>query len=279
MPLNRDHSQLRLRLAEALYNAAGCKEWPLCTDPAGCEAVYHLLPELGVTLENPPDRRVDYSFPSIAPWELKPVLDTIFAMAEYGTLRLPNIFEGWLEIPFEIGQLLEANNDAWREELLRLEKVKERTSAQKMVVVQFIREMLEIAIPDSYLELCPLLSDESFEYTAFSTDTAVADTLNTEERLLLIDRLWIPDWSSPLPKSSRRLIGLVLAAIDGRPYATPFVNVQDTFQRPMVDCNVDVENAFGFSQDEATRAFAASVSGILRLPQEANVPIPFDFNT
>ena len=71
----------------------------------------------------------------------------------------------------------------------------------------------------------------------------------------------------------------MLAAIDGRPYATPFVNVQDTYDRPMVECNVDVEAAFGFSQDEATRAFTAAVSGIFRLPNEANLPIPFDFNT
>ena len=277
MSFNRDLPSLRLQLATALYEAAGCKEWPLCTEAGGCADVYHLLPEVGLTYH--PDERVDYRYPSIAPWEMRDVLYTIFTMTEYGGLREPDIFEGFLEIPQEIGELLEANNGAWREELQRIRDAKRRTSKQKISVIQFVSEMLEVALPDSYLEHCPPNPDGSVEHSSFSSNTVFADTLNVEERLLLIDKLWIPDWSSPLPKSSRRLIGLVLAAIDGRPYATPFVNVLDAYDRPMVECNVDVERAFGFSQDEATRAFTAAISGIFRLPNEANVPIPFDFNT
>jgi hypothetical protein len=277
MSFNRDLPSLRLQLATALYEAAGCKEWPLCTEAGGCGDVYHLLPEVGLTFH--PDERVDYRYPSIAPWEIRDVLYTIFTMTEYGGLREPNIFEGFLEIPQEIGELLEANNSAWREELQKIRDAKKRTSKQKISVIQFVSEMLEVALPDSYLELCPPNPDGSVEHSSFSSDTVVADTLNVEERLLLIDKLWIPDWSSPLPKSARRLIGLVLAAIDGRPYATPFVTVLSAYDRPMVECNVDVEKAFGFSEDEATRAFTAAVSSIFRLPGEANVPIPFDFNT
>ena len=277
MSFNRDLPSLRLQLATALYEAAGCKEWPLCTEAGGCADVYHLLPEVGLTYH--PDERVDYRYPSIAPWEMRDVLYTIFTMTEYGGLREPNIFEGFLEIPQEIGELLEANNGAWREDLQKLRDAKRRTSSQKISVIQFVNEMLEIALPDSYLKDCPPHPDGFDESSLLSSDTMVANTLNVEERLLLIDKLWIPDWSSPLPKSARRLIGLVLAAIDGRPYATPFVTVLDAYDRPMVECNVDLEKAFGFSQDEAARAFTAAISGIFRLPGEANVPIPFDFNT
>ena len=277
MPTNRDPSPLRLQLAEALYDAAGCKEWPWCTEAGGCADVYHLLPEVGLTFH--PDEPVDYRYPSIATWDMKINLETIFTMTQYGGLRKPEIFEGFLEIPQEIGELLDANNGAWRDVLQKIRDTKRRTPAQKTSVIQFVSEMLEIALPDSYLAHCPPQSADSVEYSSFSSDPVVAITLNVEERLLLIDKLWIPDWSAPLPKSARRLIGLVLAAIDGRPYATPFVNVQDTYDRPMVECNVDVEAAFGFSQDEATRAFTAAVSGIFRLPNEANLPIPFDFNT
>ena len=277
MSFNRDLPSLRLQFAEALYEAAGCKEWPLCTEAGGCADVYHLLPEVGLTFH--PDEPVAYRYPSIANWGMKDVIDTIFTMARYGGLQKPNIFDGFLEIPKEIGQLLEANNGAWRDELQKIRDSKRRTSAQKISVIQFVSEMLEIALPDSYLAHCLPQSDDFDESSSFSKDPVVAETLNVEERLLLIDKLWIPDWSSPLPKSARRLIGLVLAAIDGRPYATPFVNVLDAYDRPMVECNVDVERAFGFSQDEATRAFTAAISGIFRLPNEANVPIPFDFNT
>jgi hypothetical protein len=200
-------------------------------------------------------------------------------MTEYGGLREPNIFEGFLEIPQEIGELLEANNGAWRKELQKIRDAKRRSSVQQKSVIQFVNEMLEIALPDSYLEDCPPHPDGFDESASFSNDSTIIDTLNVEERLLLIDKLWVPDWSAPLPKSARRLIGLVLAAIDGRPYATPFVTVLEAYDRPMVECNIDVERAFGFSQDEATRAFTAAISGIFRLPKEANVPMPFDFNT
>ena len=277
MSFNRDLPSLRLQLATALYEAAGCKEWPLCTEAGGCADVYHLLPEVGLTYHS--DERVDYRYPSIAPWEMRDVLYTIFTMTEYGGLREPNIFEGFLEIPQEIGELLEANNGAWRGELQKIRDAKRRTSKQKISVIQFVSEMLEVALPDSYLEHCPPNPDGSVEHSSFSSNTVVAETLNVEERLLLIDKLWIPDWSSPLPKSARRLIGLVLAAIDGRPYATSFVTVLNAYDRPMVECNVDVEKAFGFSQDEATRAFTAAVNGVFRLPGKANAPIPFDFNT
>ena len=277
MSFNRDLPSLRLQLAEALYDAAGCKEWPLCTELGGCADVYRLLPEVGLTFH--PDERVDYRYPSIAPWDMRDVLYTIFTMTQYGGLRKPEIFEGFLEIPQEIGELLEANNGAWRDELRKIAETKRRSSVQQKSVVQFVNEMLEIALPDSYLEDCPPHPDGFDETSSFSSDTTIVDTLNVEERLLLIDKLWVPEWSAPLPKSARRLIGLVLAAIDGRPYATPFVTVLEAYDRPMVECNVDVERAFGFSQDEATRAFTAAISGIFRLPNEANVPIPFDFNT
>ena len=277
MSFNRNLPSLRLQLATALYDAAGCKEWPLCTEAGGCADVYRLLPEVGLTFH--PDERVDYRYPSIAPWDMRDVLYTIFTMTEYGGLREPNIFEGFLEIPQEIGELLEANNGAWREDLQKIRNAKRRSSVQQKSVIQFVNEMLEIALPDSYLEDCPPHPDGFDETSSFSNDTTIVYTLNVEERLLLIDKLWIPDWSAPLPKSARRLIGLVLAAIDGRPYATPFVNVLDAYDRPMVECNIDVERAFGFSQDESTRAFTAAVGGIFRFPKEANVPIPFDFNT
>ena len=276
MSFNRDLPSLRLQLATALYDAAGCKEWPLCTESGGCADVYHLLPEVGLTFH--PDERVDYRYPSIAPWEMRDVLYTIFTMTEYGGLREPNIFEGFLEIPQEIGELLEANNGAWREDLQKLRDAKRRTSSQKISIIQFVNEMLEIALPDSYLKDCPPHPDGFDESSLLSSDTVVANTLNVEERLLLIDKLWIPDWSSPLPKSARRLIGLVLAAIDGRPYATPFVEGWSSYNRPVV-LPINLERAFGISENEAAMALSKAISGLLELAMHEDFVPPFDFNT
>ena len=277
MPFNRDFPTLRLQLAEALYEAAGCKQWPACTAPGGCASVYHLLSEVGLTFH--PDEPVAYRYPSIANWGMKDVIDTIFTMARYGGLQKPNIFDGFLEIPKEIGQLLEANNGAWRDELQKIRDAKRQTSKQKISVIQFVSEMLEIALPDSYLAHCPPQSDDFGESSSKSSDPVVAETLNVEERLLLIDKLWIPDWSSPLPKSARRLIGLVLAAIDGRPYATPFVTVDGNLIEHYVEMNIDLRNAFGFSEDEATQALRKAMSGILEIHNSAGTTPPFIFNT
>jgi hypothetical protein len=198
-------------------------------------------------------------------------------MTEFSGLREPNIFEGFLEIPQEIGELLEANNGAWREDLQKIRNAKRRSSAQKISVIQFVSEMLEIALPDSYLEHCPPHPDGFDESSLLSSDTAVADTLNTEERLLLIDKLWVPEWSAPLPKSARRLIGLILAAIDGRPYATPFVEIWGS-DRPLV-LPINLERAFGISENEASTALSKAISGLLEVALHEDFVPPFDFNT
>jgi hypothetical protein len=277
MPLQRHFPSLRLQFAEALYAAAGCKEWPLCTEEGGCADVYHLLPEVGLTFHT--DEPVNYRYPSIAPWELKPVLDTLFTMTRFSTLREPNIFEGFQEIPREIGELLEVNDGAWREELGRIAKAKRRSSAHQKSVIQFVSEMLEIALPDSYLDQCPPQPDDFVEDPSLSLDSEVVDTLNAEERLLLIDNLWIPEWSAPLPKSARRLIGLVLAAIDGRPYATPFVTVDGNHIEHYVEMSIDLVKAFGFSEDESMQALRKAMSGILEIHNAAGTTAPFTFNT
>jgi hypothetical protein len=150
---------------------------------------------------------------------------------------------------------------------------------QKISVIQFVSEMLEIALPDSHLAHCPPQSDDFDESSPFSNDPVVAETLNVEERLLLIDKPWVPDWPSPLPKSARRLIGLVLAAIDGRSYATAFVTVDGNLIEHYVEMNIDLRNAFGFSEDGAMQALCKAMSGILEIHNSSGTTPPFIFDT
>lgn len=276
MPFNRDFPSLRLQLAEALYEAAGCKQWPACTAPGGCASVYHLLPEVGLTYH--PDERVDYRYPSIAPWDRHLVLTVIFNLVEFGNLQMPNIFDGFMEVPSEIGELLERYDGAWRTELGKIAQAKRRTTAHKQSIIQFVCELLEIALPDSFLELCPPQWDDHDDSSSLPIGETALDTLNVEERLLLIDKLWIPDWSASLSKSVRRVIGLVLAAIDGRPYATPFVEIWGAGRRPLV-LPKNLELAFGISEDEASAAWGKAIFGVIELTKNEDFVPPFDFNT
>jgi hypothetical protein len=263
MPSQRDFTTLRLQLAEALYAAKECAD------------VYHLLPEVGLT--HHPDERVEYQYPSIAPWDLSAVLTTIFALVEFGNFRKKNIFDGFYEVPSEVGELLERNDGAWRIEIEEIAQAKRRTAAQQQSIIHFIGELLEIAIPNSYLEKCPPQWDDFDDSSSLPIAETTLDTLNVEERLLLIDKLWIPDWSAPLSKSARRVIGLVLAAIDGRPYATPFVEIWG-LTRPLV-LPKNLELAFGLSENEASTALTKAIFGVIELTKNEDFVPPFDFNT
>lgn len=263
MPSQRDFKSLRLQFAEAIYAASECAD------------VYHLLPEVGLTYH--PDERVEYRYPSIAPWDLSAILTTIFALVEFGNFRKKNIFDGFYEVPSEVGELLERNDGAWRIEIEEIAQAKRRTAAQQQSIIHFVGELLELALPDSYLEQCPPWAEQLGEFSSLPKDETALDPLNVEERLLLIDKLWIPEWSAPLSKSARRLIGLVLAAIDGRPYATPFIEIWGV-ERPLV-LPKNIELAFGLSEVEASTALSKAISGLLELALHEDFVPPFDFNT
>ena len=289
----KEFPSLRRELAVALYDAAGCGDWPWCTDPQGCLGLYLLLEKVGLTVTRESAGRVEYTYPSIAPFEVSPVLDVIFQMTEFGRLQYPNIFDGYLEIPFEIGELLEKNSGAWRKKLDKIAEGVEHTASQKITVIEFVCELLEIALPDSYLaqESVPYDSfDEDSEDSEdhFTSDTSFDDhesdvfqdpsALNVEERIVLIDKLWVPEWSAQVPKSSRRVIGLILAAIDGRPYAKPFVPNIDPHDRPAVGWPIEIAKAFGVTELDAKVAIYGAWE-IVNDSLNDDFTAPFYFNT
>jgi len=286
----KEFPRTRMELAVALYDAAGCKDWPWCTDPNGCLNLYLLLEKVGLNVTRESAGRVEYVYPSIAPFDVSPVLDVIFQMTEFGRLQYPNIFDGYQEIPFEIGELLEKNSGEWRRKLDKIAEGVEHTASQKISVIEFVYELLEIALPDSYLAQLPVFGnfmDEDSE-DHFTSDTSFDDpefedfqdpgVLNVEERIVLIDKLWVPEWSASIPKSSRRVIGLILAAIDGRPYAKPFVPNIDPHDRPAVGWPIEIAKAFGVTEAEAK----VSIYGAWQIVNDSlndNFTAPFYFNT
>ena len=286
----KEFPSLRIELAVALYDAAGCEAWPWCTDPHGCFDLYLLLEKVGLNVTRESAGRVEYIYPSIAPFEVSPVLDVIFQMTEFGRLQYPNIFDGYLEIPFEIGELLEKNSGEWRKKLDKIAEGVEHTASQKISVVEFVYELLEIAIPDTYLAQLPIFGESLGEDSEdhFTSDTSLDDlelevfqdpsALNVEERIVLIDKLWVPEWSASLPKSSRRVIGLVLAAIDGRPYAKPFVPNIDPHDRPAVGWPIEIAKAFGVTELDAKNAIYGAWE-IVNDSLNDEFTAPFYFNT
>ena len=285
----KEFPSLRIELAVALYDAAGCEAWPWCTDPHGCFDLYLLLEKVGLNVTRESAGRVEYIYPSIAPFEVSPVLDVIFQMTEFGRLQYPNIFDGYLEIPFEIGELLEKNSLHFMLLKQQQEGV-EHTASQKISVVEFVYELLEIAIPDTYLAQLPIFGESLGEDSEdhFTSDTSLDDlelevfqdpsALNVEERIVLIDKLWVPEWSASLPKSSRRVIGLVLAAIDGRPYAKPFVPNIDPHDRPAVGWPIEIAKAFGVTELDAKNAIYGAWE-IVNDSLNDEFTAPFYFNT
>ena len=77
------------------------------------------------------------------------------------------------------------------------------------------------------------------------------DLLSVEERILLIESRWIPLWAGSHTQTAQRFVGLVAAAIAGRPWAETFVRF-DSRDRNLVGCTFDLwAQALGVSQREA----------------------------
>ena len=189
---------------------------------------------------------------------------------------------------------MEKNSGEWREKLDKIAEGAAHTASQKISVIEFVYELLEIALPDSYLAQEPVPYDPVDEDSEDSEDQFTSDTsfddpefevfqdpgvLNVEERIVLIDKLWVPEWSASLPKSSRRVIGLVLAAIDGRPYAKPFVpNFRGNEPPPLVGFPIKIEQALGITETEAEVAFHGAW-GIVNGRMNSDFTPPFYFDT
>ena len=101
----KEFPRLRMELAVALYDAAGCDAWPWCTDPEGCEAVYLLLEKVGLNVTRESVGEVEYAYPSIAPFEVAGVLEAVFTMAELGNLQSRDVLSN-IEVTAEMVDLL-----------------------------------------------------------------------------------------------------------------------------------------------------------------------------
>jgi len=282
-----------MKLAATLYDASSCEAWPWCTASECCEPVYHYLEHLGVELTREHPGSAEYVYSDFEPFEVAEVLEAAFKMAELGNLHQGDVLRG-IEVTSEIVDLLRKpgkNESAWIDELAKIGDGSYDTWSRQQSVVQFVCELLAIAIPDTYLTQLPAFADFIDENSEdhFTSDTSFDDpefedfqdpgVLNVEERIVLIDKLWVPEWSASVPKSSRRVIGLILAAIDGRPYAKPFVpNFRGTEPPPLVGFPIKIEQALGITETEAEVAFHGAW-GIVNGRMNSDFTPPFYFDT
>jgi hypothetical protein len=65
-------------------------------------------------------------------------------------------------------------------------------------------------------------------------DAAASWELSVEERLVLLDQLWVPAWAERLSATARRMAALVEAALEGRPYVGGFARELDSSSMPLV---------------------------------------------
>ena len=283
-------SLLRMKLAATLYDASSCEAWPWCTASECCEPVYHYLEHLGVELTREHPGSAEYVYTDFEPFEVVEVLEAVFKMAELGNLHQGDVLRD-IEVTSEIVDLLGQNEGAWIDKLAKIGDANHHTWSRRESVVQFVCELLKIAIPDTYLAQLPVFWESLGEVSEdhFTSDTSFDDhelgvlqdpsALNVEERIVLIDKLWVPEWSAQLPKSSRRVIGLILAAIDGRPYATPFVPNFRGFESPLlVGFPIKIEQAFGITEAEAEVAIHGAW-GIVNGRLSSDFTPPFFFDT
>ena len=284
-------SLLRMKLAATLYDASSCEAWPWCTASECCEPVYYYLEHLGVELTREHPGSAEYVYTDFEPFEVAEVLEAIFKMAELGNLHQGDVLRD-IEVTSEIVDLLGQNEGAWIDKLGKVGGASHRTWRERESVVQFVYELLEIAIPDTYLAQLPIFGDSLGEDSEdhFTSDTSFEDhesevfqdpsALNVEERIVLIDKLWVPEWSASLPKSSRRVIGLVLAAIDGRPYAKPFVPNINPHVGTVVIWPIEIVKAFGVTEAEAKVAIDGAMRSIVRMaPLYGDSTPPFSSDT
>lgn len=284
-------SLLRMKLAATLYDASSCEAWPWCTASECCEAVYHYLEHLGVELTREHPGSAAYVYSDFEPYEVAGVLEAIFKMAELGNLHQGDVLRD-IEVIREMADLLGRNEGAWLSKLAKIGDASHHTWRQRETVVQFVYELLEIALPDSYLAQEPIPHDSFDEDSEdhFTSDSSFDDhesevfqdpsALNVEERIVLIDELWVPEWSAQLPKSSRRVIGLILAAIDGRPYATPFASNINPRVGTVVIWPIEIVKAFGVTEAEAKVAIDGAMRSISHMaPLYGDSTSPFSSDT
>ena len=278
-----------MKLAATLYDASSCEAWPWCTASECCEPVYLYLDYLGVKLTREHPGSAEYVYSDFEPFEVVGVLEAIFKMAELGNLHQGDVLRD-IEVTSEIVDLLGQNEGAWIDKLAKIGDASHHTWSRRESVVQFVCELLKIAIPDTYLAQLPIFGDSLDEDSEdhFTSDTSFNDhglevfqdpsALNVEERIVLIDNLWVPEWSASLPKSSRRVIGLVLAAIDGRPYAAPFVPNINRSNTPAIGWPIEIEKAFGVTELDAKVAIHGAW-GIVNGRLNSDFTPPFYFDT
>lgn len=110
------------------------------------------------------------------PIEVVEVLEAVFKMAELGNLHQGDVLRD-IEVTSETVDLLGRNEGAWIDKLAKLGAARHRTWRERESVVQFVYELLEIAIPDTYLAQLPVFGDSFDEDSEvhFTSDTSFND--------------------------------------------------------------------------------------------------------
>ena len=146
---------IRTELAEALYQAAGCKE-NYCADPICCRPIFSMFNTVGLTYNPEPNyysSNYVHAYPDYATSEEAAVLGVIGILVRTGNICTKEIWVGFSEIPMSIGELLSENDGFWSSRIRDLEYEQMSNAAMVLIAKEFLYELTRLAFSDKYFEL------------------------------------------------------------------------------------------------------------------------------
>ena len=146
---------LHKELAEALYQAAGCKE-NYCANPICCRPIFSMFNTVGLTYNLEPNHfssNYVHAYPDYVTSEEAAVLGVIGILVRTGNICTKEIWVGFSEIPMSIGELLSENDGFWSSRIRDLEYEPMSNAAMVLIAKEFLYELTRLAFSDKYFEL------------------------------------------------------------------------------------------------------------------------------
>lgn len=145
---------LHKELAEALYQAAGCKE-NYCADPICCRPIFSMFNTVGLTYNPEPNyysSNYVHAYPDYATSEEASVLGVIGILVRTGNICTKDVWSGFSEVPESIGKLLSKNAGFWHNRIRDLEYEQMANAQRILIAKEFLYELTKLAFSDKYFE-------------------------------------------------------------------------------------------------------------------------------
>ena len=146
---------LHKELAEALYQAAGCKE-NYCANPICCRPVFSMFNTVGLAYNLEPNHfssNYVHAYPDYATFEEASVLGVIGILVRTGQICTKDVWDGFEEVPMSIGELLSENDGYWGQRIRELKYGPTSNAALVLIAKEFLYELTRLAFSDKYFEL------------------------------------------------------------------------------------------------------------------------------